>query len=76
MSEGPVIAASALRHGVTADDIRHALRHPVRIWDLGDGFVMTVGSSRAAALLEVGTVEGNAAVVVVHAMPARAKFLR
>lgn len=72
----PVVAQSALKHGVDRDDILHAYRNPVRIWDLGDGFTMMLGPTRAALILEVGYVEGETAIVVVHAMPAREKYLR
>ena len=71
-----VIAPSALKHGVSEDDIVHAYRNPVRVWDLGDGFTMIVGPNRAAIFLEVGYVQGGLVHVVVHAMPAREKFLR
>jgi hypothetical protein len=37
---------------------------------------MIVGPNAAAIFLEVGYVEGDTAVVIVHAMRARAKFLR
>ncbi|CCH76656.1 conserved hypothetical protein [Nostocoides japonicum T1-X7] len=72
----PLIAPSALKHGLGPDEIRHAYHHPVRVWDLGDGFTMIVGPNQAAILLEVGYVEGEHAHVVVHAMLARGKFLR
>jgi hypothetical protein len=51
-------------------------RNPVRIWDLGDGFSMILGPNAAAIFLEVGYVEGDAVVVIVHAMRAREKFPR
>ena len=54
----------------------HALDHPIRVFDLDDGFTMVVGADRTGRLLEVGVVEGDYALVVVHAMPAREKFLR
>ena len=54
----------------------HAYRNPVRIWDLGEGFTMIVGPNAAAVFLEVGYIEGDTAVVIVHAMRAREKFLR
>lgn len=72
----PVIAQSALKHGLTEDEILHAYRHPIRAWDLGDGFTMLIGANRAAVVLEIGYVHGDAAVVIVHAMRAREKFLR
>ena len=74
--DGPIIAPSALKHGVSEDDIIHAYRNPVRMWDLGDGFTMIVGPTRAAIFLEVGYVQGGHVHVVVHAMRAREKFLR
>ncbi len=76
MWEDPVVAPSALKHGITRDDVLHAFRNPIRMWDLGDGFTMMVGASRSGKALEVGCVDSDAAPVIVHAMPARAKFLR
>jgi len=55
----PIIADSAYRHDVAEADIRHAYRNPIRIWDLGDGFTMTVGPSQSASLLEIGYVHGH-----------------
>ncbi len=37
---------------------------------------MMVGPNRAALILEVGYVEGDVAIVIVHAMIAREKFMR
>ncbi len=76
MLDDPVIAPSALKHGLSEDEIRHAYRNPVRIWDLGEGFMLIVGPNQAAIFLEVGYVEGEQAHVIVHAMRAREKFLR
>ena len=72
----PIIAASALEHGLDADEILHAYRNPIRAWDMGDGVTMVIGANRAALILEVGYVQGSTAVVIVHAMLAREKFLR
>ncbi len=74
--DGPLIAPSALKHGVSEDEIIHAYGNPVRIWDLGDGFTMIVGPTRATIFLDVGYVQGEHVHVVVHAMRAREKFLR
>ena len=74
--DDPVIAPSALKHGVDEDQILHAYRNPVRIWDLGDGFTMILGPNQAAVFLEVGYVQGEHVHVIVHAMLAREKFLR
>ncbi len=76
MLDEPIIAPSAYKHGLSREDILHAYRNPLRIWDLGDGFTMMIGPNRAALILEVGYVEGDVAMVIVHAMPARDKYLR
>lgn len=76
MVEDPIIASSALKHGLSEEEILHAYRNPVRVWDLGDGLTMIVGPNQAAIFLEVGYVDGDTAVVIVHAMRAREKFLR
>ncbi len=39
-------------------------------------FTMMLGQSSAAIILEVGYVEGDAAVVIIHAMRARKRFLQ
>ena len=74
--DDPIIARSALKHGLGEEEILHAYRNPIRSWDLGDGFIMLIGANAAAIILEVGYVHGATAVVIVHAMPAREKFLR
>jgi hypothetical protein len=37
---------------------------------------MLIGTNQAAVIFEIGYVEGAEAVVIVHAMRAREKFLR
>lgn len=37
---------------------------------------MIIGANQAALILEVGYIQGTTAVVIVHAMRAREKFLR
>lgn len=74
--DDPIIAQSALKHGLAEGEILHAYRNPLRAWDLGDGFTMIIGPNRAALILEVGFIQGSTAVVIVHAMRAREKFLR
>ncbi len=53
------IVASARRHGVSDDDIRHAVDNAVDGVRADDpvGFVMWVGPDQAGNLLEVGVVE-------------------
>ncbi len=74
--EDPIVAPSALKHGLGEEEVLHAYRNPIRVWDLGDGFTMMIGANAAAVVLEVGYVRGANTDVIVHAMRAREKFLR
>lgn len=76
MGEGAYVAPSARKHGIDDQDMLHALAHPLRVFDLDDVFTMLVGADTAGRLLEGGVVEGDTALVIVHAMPARQTFLR
>jgi hypothetical protein len=70
------VAPDARKHRVREEDMLHALDHPIRVFDLDDGLTMVVGADPAGRLLEVEVVEGDRGLVIVHAMPARQKFLR
>lgn len=72
----PVIASSAHRHGVADDIILHAFDHPLRVEELDEGLTMLVGPDHAGNLYEIGVVDSEKGPVIVHAMPARAKYLR
>lgn len=37
---------------------------------------MIIGANQAAIVLEIGYIHGSTAIVIVHAMRAREKFLR
>ncbi len=76
MLDEAIIAKSVHKHGLKPEDILHAYSNPIRVWDLGDGFMMMIGPNRAAIILEVGSIEGDTVMVVVHAMVSRGKFLR
>jgi len=71
-----VIARSAHGHNVADEDMLHAFAHPVRVFYGEEGFTMLVGPDRAGNLLEVGVVEGDFGLMIVHAMKARPKYLR
>lgn len=71
----PVILARACKHGVDDEDMLHAYRNPIRVFDLGD-LTMLIGADRKAGLLEIGIAEAEGIEFIVHAMPARDKFLR
>lgn len=72
----PIIAPSARRHAVSDRDILHAYANPIRAFELDEGLTMLIGSAVSGALHEVGVVEAATGPVIVHAMPARDKFLR
>jgi len=76
VSAEPVIAPSARKHGISDEDILHAYANPIRVFELDDGFMMLIGANRAAVLHEIGVVDATTGPVVVHAMPARERFLR
>jgi hypothetical protein len=71
----PVVLASARKHGIQDEDVLHAYRHPVRVFEVGD-LVMLIGGDRSGRLLEVGMTEAEGIEFIVHAMPARSKFVR
>ena len=75
-AEPPVVLESAARHGVAEDDAVHSWAFAVDAYDLGEGLVMYIGPTRSGDLLEVGVVDWYGTVAIVHAMPARPKFLR
>lgn len=75
-ADPPIFLQSAARHGVTGDDALHAWAFALDAYTLREGMVMYVGPDRAGNLLEVGVVEWHDELAIVHAMPARDKFLR
>lgn len=72
----PVVLPSARKHGVRDEDLLHAFNNPIRAEDLDEGLTMLVGPDHAGNLLEVGVVESEDGPLIVHAMPARPKYLR
>ncbi|MHB1711859.1 MAG: hypothetical protein ACYCV7_10720 [Acidimicrobiales bacterium] len=71
----PVILASARKHGITDDDMLHAYRNPVRVFEF-DELAMLIGSDQAGRMLEVGLTAAEGIEFIVHAMTARPKFVR
>jgi hypothetical protein len=71
----PTILASARRHGVSDDDMLHAYQHPIRVFEV-NGMVMLIGADQAGRLLEIGVASAEGIDFIVHAMPARPRFLR
>lgn len=72
----PHIAPSARRHGVSDDTMLHAFSNPILSEDLDDGLTMLIGPDPAGNLYEIGVVDSNDGPFIVHAMPARPKYLR
>ena len=70
----PVILASARRHGIDDEDMRHVYRNPIRVFDLDD-LTMLIGPDTSGRLLEIGVAEAEGIEFIVHAMTARPKFL-
>jgi len=77
MSVEPLIVGSARRHKIADEDMRHAYRNTIWMWERDDGVVMHTGPARNADLLEIGVVTSTEGIVaIIHAMRARSKYLR
>ena len=71
------IAASARKHGVTDEDMRHALKHYWAVHSTDDPSVaIYIGPSMSVQPLEIVMVQDSEGAVIIHAMPARRKFLQ
>jgi hypothetical protein len=70
-----VIVASARKHGISDSDMLHAYRNPMRVFQTGD-LVMLIGGDESGRMLEIGVAAAEGIEFIVHAMPAREKFLR
>lgn len=72
----PIVLQPAARHGVKAEDALHAWAFALDTYDVGAGMIMYIGPDRVGDLLEVGVVQWHEDLAIVHAMPARDKFVR
>ena len=52
----------------------HAYRNPIRVFEV-DEMTMLIGPDEAARLIEIGVAVAERVEFIVHAMPARARFL-
>ena len=75
MRMDPVIVASARKHGISDSDMLHAYRNPIRVFQVDD-LVMLIGGDESGRMLEIGVAAAEGIEFIVHAMPAREKFLR
>lgn len=71
------ILASARRHGVSDDDIRHAVENAVAGGRGGDenDFMMLVVPDQSGNMLEIGIVVTDDIEYAIHAMRARNQYL-
>lgn len=71
------IRPSARKHGVSDDDIRHAIDNATAAITRPEqpDFTMLIGPDASARLLEVGIIETDDQDYVIHAMTARNKYL-
>jgi hypothetical protein len=71
------IRPSARKHGISKDDIRHAIDNAIAAITRPEQpeFTMLIGPDTNARLLEVGIIETDDQDYVIHAMPARDKYL-
>ena len=65
---------SARKHGVTDEDILHAYRNPISVFEPND-LTMIIGAATNGALLEIGISTAEGIDFIVHAMSARPKYL-
>jgi hypothetical protein len=71
------IEAGARKHGVSDEDMIHAVRHHWRAFETNDPEVMMlIGPSTTGVPLEIGVVTDEDGTAVIHAMGARPKFLK
>jgi hypothetical protein len=70
------IYESARKHGISDEDIRHAVTHALVVADeQGTSKVLYLGPDRAGNLLEIVTVlREDDTEVVIHAMPMRRPY--
>ena len=68
------IEAITRKHGVSDDDMLHALLHHWRGFETD--VTMFIGPSANGEPLEVGVVDDSDGVAIIHAMQARSKFLK
>lgn len=70
------ITRSARKHGISDADMLHTVRHHILRWPQQEGIWMHIGTDRTGRVwLEVAVVSDARGDRIIHAMPARARFL-
>jgi hypothetical protein len=68
---------SALKHGVAAEDIEHAVRNAMAVDELDGDLRLYLGPGSAGSLLEIVTLgEQGGGETMIHAMGMRPKYRR
>ena len=71
------VRGSAHKHGITTEDIHHALSLPLALVDQGEGLTLILGPARNGRMLELVVVDLDTDDArVIHAMAMRPKFAR
>jgi uncharacterized DUF497 family protein len=71
------VADSARKHGITDEDMHHAVRVAFRVIEQeydGEQRILVIGADQSGRLLEVVVVQKDSGPVIVHADSLRAKF--
>lgn len=71
------VRPSARKHGLSDDDIRHAIDNAIAAITRPEQpeFTMLIGPDATGRLLEIGAIETDDQDYVIHAMIARPKYL-
>ena len=64
----PVIVASARKHGIPDNDMLHAYRNPIRVFELND-LIMLIGGDESGRMLEVGVAAAEGIEFIVMQCP-------
>ncbi|MGO9873467.1 MAG: hypothetical protein ACLPVY_06670 [Acidimicrobiia bacterium] len=69
---------SALKHGLSVEDIEHSIRNAMVSDGLDDDLCLYLGPSRRGSLIEVIVIVrgGGRSELAIHAMPMREKYRR
>jgi hypothetical protein len=69
------IGRPARKHGISDDDMMHAVRTATRKIEMDEDLTMLVGPARDGTLLEIGVLDWRGEdPVIIHAMGLRPKF--
>jgi hypothetical protein len=59
VSAEPTILPTARRHGIDDEDILHAWRTVMEVWELDEGLTMLIGSTRSGRILEIALLRAT-----------------